>query len=216
MPFLDALPFIGSLASSVGLGALSGATAKKGRWSQLDRLTPDQKNLVGQAGNLGLQQLQNPTAGFQPIANQARNQFNNQTIPGLAERFTSLGGSGQRSSAFQGALGSAGSDLESQLAGMQAQYGQRQQALGQNLLGMGLTPQFENVYSQGGPSFLSGLFGGASKGIGSLGNLQMLQYFLSDMKSKSSNKGSDSAYDQLSSMFSPQRASINNFNFGGY
>ena len=55
---------------------------------------------------------------FEPLRQQAMTQFNTQTVPSLAERFTSLGG-GQRSSAFQGALGQAGAGLQENLAGMQ-------------------------------------------------------------------------------------------------
>jgi hypothetical protein len=65
--------------------------------------------------------LSGNTPDYGPIAEQARRQFATRTIPSIAERFTAMGG-GQRSSAFQGALGSAASDLESQLAAGQSQY----------------------------------------------------------------------------------------------
>lgn len=99
--------------------------------------------------------LQNPQAGFQPIADQATRQFNTQTIPALAERFTAANGA--RSSAFQGALGAAGSDLQSRLAAMSSQYGlqNRQSLLQQGQLG--LSPQFETQHYEPTNGFLYSL-----------------------------------------------------------
>jgi hypothetical protein len=93
---------------------------------------------------------------FGPIADLARKQFNEETVPNLAERFAGSGG--LNSSALIGQLGKAGSDLESKLAAMKSQHGleragtlgsltQGQQALGLTRskdiasLGMGLRNQ---------------------------------------------------------------------------
>lgn len=116
--------------------------------NQLAQLAQGQLNRAGgalgtgQGGQNNWQQYFN----FAPIEQQARTQFNTQTIPSLAERFTAMGGEGgQRSSAFQGALGRAGSDLEQGLAALKAQYAlpqaqlaQNQQQLGQNQQGINL------------------------------------------------------------------------------
>ena len=142
------------------------------------------QNQLLQTGLSGIQNL--PNANFGPIAQQARTQFNTQTIPGLAERFTSLGG-GQRSSAFQGALGQAGSGLEEALASLEQQFGLQNRGQEQNflsnLLGMGMQPQFENIAQPKGPGFgsalgsglgailpllLGGMTGGSGGGIGAL------------------------------------------------
>jgi len=101
----------------------------------------------------GQQRLQNPAAGFEPFAQRARQQFQSNIVPSIAERFTSMGG-GQRSSAFQGALGSAASDLESQLAQAGGQYG-LQTAL--QMIQQGLTPQYQQAYYQ--PSGINGILG---------------------------------------------------------
>jgi hypothetical protein len=96
-----------------------------GQLKQLDRFNPQQQNVQNQAlGQFGplLQQLQKP-ADINPILNQRRQSFQTDTLPSIAERFSSLGGSGQRSSAFQNAVGRAGSDLETQLASLQSQVG---------------------------------------------------------------------------------------------
>lgn len=140
----------------------------KPQTQQLSRFTPQQQGLQNQ----GIQQLmqmlqqgQGQAPSFAPIAQKARTQFNTQTIPSLAERFTSLGA--QNSSAFQGALGAAGAGLEENLASMESQYGlqqnQQNQQLLQLLLGLSSQPSFENIV-QGGQS---GLFQGAAQGAGS-------------------------------------------------
>lgn len=119
----------------------------------LQRFNPQQQQALSQILQQALGGLQNPSQGFEPIAQQARTQFQTQTIPGLAERFTAMGG-GQRSSAFQGALGSAGSALEQALAAQQAQYGLQRGGQLQQLLGFGLTPQYESLYHQRQPGLL--------------------------------------------------------------
>lgn len=205
MPFPLAL--LATLGGSALLGGLSSRTANKGKWSQQNRFNPQQQNLFAQAGQLGLNQIQNPYQGFEPIAQRARSQFFQDTIPGIAERFTGSTNAALSSPALYSQLGSAGAGLQEGLAALQSQYGQRQQALGQNLLGMGLTPQSENVYTAGGPSFLSGLLGGASQGLGSLGNLYMLQKFLGSMPNNPYNGGAGQDVaslrsDPLNSLFS--------------
>jgi hypothetical protein len=123
--------------------------------NQISTQTPQQmgvqNNILGQIPGL----LNRSTQGvdFNPIEERARSQFQTQTVPGLAERFTSLGG-GQRSSAFQGALGSAGSDLESGLAALRSQFGLQQQgqqnSLLSSLLGFGFQPSFQNQQEETG------------------------------------------------------------------
>ena len=157
---------------------------------QFQRFTPQQQDalnqILGQATS-GLQTLNQPF-DTSPIEQQARNQFKTDTIPSIAERFTAMG-SGPRSSNYAPALAAAGSNLEQSLAALRANVGlqQRGQQQGflQNLLGLGLTPQFENAYiprqqgfaeSAGGP-LLQGLaqslpyllpllLGGATGGVG--------------------------------------------------
>lgn len=108
---------------------------------------PEQMTRQSQLLELGGERLANPTAGFNPIAQQANREFYTRTVPSLAEHFTAQGG-GQRSSAFQGALGQAGADLQSQLAGQQAQYGLQQQGLATQQLALGLQPQYGQAYYQ--------------------------------------------------------------------
>lgn len=103
-----------------------------------------------------------------------RQEFEQKTIPGLAERFAGLGGGmggGLSSSGFGQALGGAGAQLQSQLAGVHGalKQGASGQALGQfnQLANQGLgTRTFENTYQPGSTGLLGGLLQGAGSGLG--------------------------------------------------
>lgn len=119
------------------------------RIEQIQRFNPQQQQSLMQLLQMGQQGLQNPYQGFDAIANSARRGFQQQTAPSLAERFTSQTNGALSSGALGSQLAGAGVDLESNLAALQSQYGQQQQNHFANLLGMGLTPQYEN-YALGG------------------------------------------------------------------
>lgn len=124
------------------------------RLEQVPRFNPEQISVLQQLLQMGMQGMQDPYAGFQPIAQQARSQFAQQTVPTIAERFTSMG-SGQLSSpAFASQLGQAGAGLEENLAAMQAQYGLQNRSQLAQLLGMGLQPQQDYYPMQQEPGFL--------------------------------------------------------------
>lgn len=103
----------------------------------------------------GIQNLNMPgsQSSFEPIANEARRNFSQKTIPGLAERFAGLGDSRLNSSGFQQSLAGATGDFESQLAAGQAQHGLQEQALQSNnlfnSLGSFLHPQFDYTVAPG-------------------------------------------------------------------
>lgn len=119
---------------------------KQGGAEQVQNFTPQQQGIMQLLQMLGLQGLQDPSAGFEPIENQARTQFSQQTVPSIAERFTSMGNNALSSPSFAAQLGQAGAGLEGDLASQRAQFGQQniQQLL--QMLQMGLQPQFENIY----------------------------------------------------------------------
>lgn len=149
---------------------------RPGRFTQApSSYTSEQQQAMSDLLQQALSGLQNPSQGFEPIAQQARQQFNQQTIPSIAERFSALGA--QNSSAFQQALGSAGAGLESQLASQKAQFGQQQQGNLLNLLNMGLQPQQNYLYEPQTSGILGGLSGGAGLGVGSLLTLLLSQLF---------------------------------------
>lgn len=139
-------------------------TGTPARNEQIQRFNPQQQSALSQILGQGLQgvQPQNFGSQFDPIAKQARSQFSQQTIPGLAERFTSMGsGSALSSPAFASQLGQAGAGLEEGLASQKAGFGLQHQGLLQNLLGMGLTPQFETLHHTAQPGALQQIAGPA-------------------------------------------------------
>lgn len=133
----------------------------KGGVEQYSTVTPEQQSILQLLQQLGVQGLQNPSAGFEPIAQQARNDFNQQTVPSLAERFSSMGNSSLSSPAFASQLGQAGAGLESELAAMQAGYGQQNMQQILQLLQLGLQPQSENVFRPRENGLIQGLIGAA-------------------------------------------------------
>jgi len=142
------------------LGRLFGG--RKPSVQQAKRFTPGQESALNQLLSRGM-------ADTDPAAMEQRQQniFNRDTVPGLAERFTSMGG-GQRSSAFEESLRRGGLEMGEQLAGLRQQSGMQ-------ALNMGLTPQFENFMDPGEPGILGGLIGGAGKlGLLKLGGMMGL------------------------------------------
>lgn len=156
------------------------------KMKQVSTLDPNQQNtlqgILSQLGMMGGQggaysgaqnHLSNLLSGdpnaFAQFEAPYRQQFEQQTVPQLAERFAGLNpmGGGLSSSGFGQALGGAGAQLQAQLAGLHGNL--RNQAAGQamgqfnNLANLGLgTRSFENVYQPGS----TGLFGGAMQGLG--------------------------------------------------
>jgi hypothetical protein len=139
------------------------------KFNKLDTMAPEQKQLFqqfigllgGQGGQPGggqmgmehLMQLLNPSSeAYKKFEQPYMQQFEQQTIPGLAERFAGMGGGlggGMSSSGFGQALGAAGGNLQAQLAqmktGMQSQAANSllqhlQQALGQQSFAYGHQP----------------------------------------------------------------------------
>jgi hypothetical protein len=133
-------------------GIFSGAPSQ---FLRSQKFTPEQQQLFGQASQMGLQGLQNPFQGFDPIRNQTMRDWEKNILPALTSQFAGM--DAQRSSGFNEALGQSGADLASQLASLQSQYGLQQQGLSQNLFGLGLTPQFEQSFQKRQPSLIEAL-----------------------------------------------------------
>ena len=132
-------------------------------------------------------QLMDPSsAAMQQFTDPMMQQFEQQTVPGLAERFAGGGamGGGLSSSGFGQALSSAGSNLQSNLAQLKGQLGQQaagnltgqfgnlsQQSLGAQPYalqqqGPDLFTQMMNSWSQGGFGGMQGSAGGGGGGFG--------------------------------------------------
>lgn len=142
-----------------------------GRMLQTPILGDDQRSAMGDILGQARQGLAQNKFNAEPILQQARTGFEQRTVPSLAERFTSMGSGGQRSSAFAGALGSAGAGLEQDLASLQQQFNMQDRGQLMNLLNMALRPQFENTYMASTPGFLHELAPGLMSAAGAaLGN----------------------------------------------
>ena len=161
------------------------------QFKNVSLLTPQQQSSLNQIlGQLG--QMQGPTGAYgmaqsrladllsggsdvyNAFAAPYMRQFQEQTIPQLAERFAGFGGRGGAlsSSGFGQGLGAAGAGLQESLASMGAglQQNALQQALGQynTLAGLGLgTRAFQPQFIPGQPGLFSNLFGGLLGGFGS-------------------------------------------------
>lgn len=119
----------------------------KNPYDFLSTLNPEQQQLFSQLSQqlmggqqsplmgVGTNYLQNLLSGspeaFQQFEAPIKRQFQEQVIPGIAERFSGLGSGAQSSSAFQQALGQAGSGLSENLAALRG--GMQMQALPQAL-----------------------------------------------------------------------------------
>lgn len=103
---------------------------QKGILNQLQQMISPQGQL-GQGMQQGLsyqQQLMDPSSqAVDQFVQPYMDQFNNQTVPGLAERFAGYGGmgGGLSSSGFGQSLSTAGGQLQNQLAALKAGLGQQ-------------------------------------------------------------------------------------------
>lgn len=120
---------------------------------------------------MGLQNLRNILGGneetFDAFFAPARRNFEQKTIPGIAERFTSLFGEGSKSSsAFGQALGEAGKNLEQDI--FSQRIGLQQDALSQlfNLFGPALSPRQYEYTLPRKAGFLENILGALAQGAG--------------------------------------------------
>ncbi len=140
MAWAAAAPWLAS-AGAAGLGSLFGG-GRGDKTQQLPNLSPEQQQFLSQLfeslniGDLdlgndplykqGASQLQQLLGGDTSLIEQPlMDQFQNEILPGIAQRFGALGA--QSSSGYQNALASAGGNLTSQLGALR--YGAKQSAL---------------------------------------------------------------------------------------
>jgi hypothetical protein len=173
----------GPIGTAIGglAGALSGF-AGSDKMKKVPTMSKDQQNLLnqlmqmlgpqGQLGQgyqqgLGLQQqyMDPNSETMNQFSQPYIDQFNQQTVPGLAERFAGMGGmgGGLSSSGFGQSLSSAGGNLQNQLAQLKAGLGQQ---AAQSLMGqygqmgqVGLNAQ-PFGYQQQAPSMAGGMLQG--------------------------------------------------------
>lgn len=151
----------------------------RGKVKQAPTLTPQQQGLQQQlmSGLQGgpssipgldyLQQLMsNDPNAFAAYEAPAMRQFQQEIVPGIAERFTGMGMGSRNSGAFQQQIASAAGRLSQDLAAQRANL--RQGAMGQlmGMYGQAMQPQFTNYYQQPQQGFFPGLLGGMGQGLG--------------------------------------------------
>ena len=103
---------------------------------------------------------------FAPIEQQARSNFNQNTMPSIAERFTNLGGGNSLGSGSrQRMMAGAQAGLEENLAAMKQQYNLQREPLMQNYLRMGLAPRFDTNVKEH-PGLLKSLGSGLGTAVG--------------------------------------------------
>lgn len=201
--------FFGPVGTGIGagLGALLGgiggySSFKPDRFRTRTLYTPQQTSALNQLlGNL--QQMGGENGNYQAaqsylgsllsrdpqvydrFAAPYLQQFEQETIPKLAERFAGLGamGGGLSSSGFAQALGGAGAGLQSNLANLFAnlQYGAAGDISNQynQLANLGLGQRtFENFYQPGSAGLAGQLAGSGLGALGSLGEASLMQKLL--------------------------------------
>lgn len=153
---------------------------------QQSALTPQQQefqsmllNMLGGSSGMGFdfinQILSGDEEAFKDFEAPIKRQFEQEVVPGIAERFAGMGSGGaQNSSAMMQTMGRAGSELSQNLAQLRSglKMGALQQL--QGLMGLGQQKSVENVYDPGAYGVVGGMLQGAGEGAGKAG----MQYFL--------------------------------------
>ena len=187
---------LGALAGG-GLGLFAGFGGGSNKMKKIPTMTKEQQSLLNQmmqmlgpGGGLGqgmgegvdlMRQYLDPSSeAMQQFSQPYMNEFNQQTVPGLAERFAGMGGGmggGLSSSGFGQSLSSAGGNLQAQLAQLKAGLGQQaaQSLMGQygSMAGMGLRAQpfgYQQPQQSMGSGFLQSWGQAGFPGAGGLSN----------------------------------------------
>lgn len=155
----------GSAAGVLGAGQVAKGAGQKVAGALADnpaetiqspRYSPEQQTRVDDIMKLLLEMgqgnIQNPNAGFEPIKNNALNDFFQNIVPGIKETFAGIGSSS--SPALHTALSGAGAGLAERLAAMQSEYGMQNRNAGLQQLQLGLNPTTENYFQPSSPSML--------------------------------------------------------------
>lgn len=163
------------------MGFMDFLFGSSGGTEQMSTLTPQQQAMqeqllagLGPTQMQGLQYLQSilsqdPEMMAQFSAPMMR-QFEQETVPMIAERFAGMGTMGSGSSSAQNlAMAQAGKELQESLGALRSQLGMQAGSQLQGLLGIGMQPSFENVYMQPTTGLFGGLATGAGQGLGMVG-----------------------------------------------
>jgi len=131
----------------------------------INRFEPWQRDILKYLGESGLNQLQNPNQGFEPIKQDALSTFFQQIVPQLQEQFSASGSNSASSGTIKSQLSSAGSTLAEKLAAFQAHFGQQNQQNALQQLQLSLNPQSDFIHRQGGGGLWNNLGDLAKAGV---------------------------------------------------
>jgi hypothetical protein len=141
---------------------LAGAPANTERFPMLNEQQGNTQNqlldmLMQRLGGSGAQGGQQGMS-FEPIAQNMRQGFRQQTVPTIMERFAGGGAGGNlEGTALPSALGQAGKEFETGIGALRSQYGLQQQGNLMNMLGLLMQPRFETLYHPREPGMFEGM-----------------------------------------------------------
>jgi len=150
---------IPAILGLLGFGA-SKMGNKKESVKQYPTISPEQQAFQNKILQMLGGQLEVPD--FETFAAPYKRQFQQETIPGIAERFAGLGG--LSSSGFTQSLGQAGAGLNEKLAALQEGLKDRRFS---QLLPYALQSRFHTDVGRGGQNWLAELLGPLLQGYGS-------------------------------------------------
>ena len=135
---------------------------------------------LGGAQGSGLEWLQRILSGeegaFEDYEAPYKQQFEQETIPGIAERFAGMGtGGSQNSSGMQQTMGQAGRELTQNIASLRGGLQQNAMGMLQGMMGQAQQPTFENIYQQPTTGIVPGMAQGMGQGASSYMGMQGLK-----------------------------------------
>ena len=183
------MSFWNILAGLLGGGAGAAASSQGGRdymfgkeggIEQASKFSPQQQQMFEQlmpllqgAQGEGMEWLQQILSGdedaFAKFEAPMKRQFEQETMPGIAERFAGAGSHGSLSSSgLNQSMGQAGRELSESLAGLRGGLQQNAMSQLQGLMGQGYQSTFENMYRQPTTGLVGGMMQGAGQGFGKM------------------------------------------------
>lgn len=126
------------------------------RTDRVQRYEDWQQPYFKQMAQMGMQGLQNPTAGFEPMQQETMRQFS-QGMPSLMNRIGAIGGMGGNAghSSAYGQVGTqAYDDLMTRLNAQKAQWGQNNISNYMNMINQGMTQQSDPFFRPRQPGLL--------------------------------------------------------------
>lgn len=162
--------------SNGGIRAMQLPNTNRAQMLQVPNQTEEGRNVLNKLLQQGIAGLQNQgRPDFGPIKEAYEQNYRQNVMPSIAERFASLGGGAAGSSGFKASMLGAEGNLQQQLAGMEKQYNQQDFMNLLNMLSMGLQPQYEYMYQPREKSLweslLAPLLGGVSNAAGTMGSM---------------------------------------------